>query len=93
MLPTTIKLDVFIVGVEEYLAELEIVQDIESTADQHNPKAWTSWASLSQFLVMDDLKLEVYVCVHACVCVCVCVCARASVKSNKNTHTHWSTTH
>jgi len=36
MLPT-IKVDLFIVGVEEYLKELEIIQDIKGTTNQHNP--------------------------------------------------------
>jgi len=40
VLPTS-NLDLLTVGVEEYLKEPEIVEDIKSTANQHN----LSWAS------------------------------------------------
>jgi len=40
----TIKVDLFIVGLEEYLEELE--HQIKSPTDQHNSKARTGWASL-----------------------------------------------
>ena len=55
---------------EEYLEELETIQDIESTVNQYNPKAW---ALLLQFLIVDDLR-RVCVCVWMCVCHCLCVC-------------------
>ena len=57
-------MDISTVSVEEFSEELEIVRDIRSTASQHTPKACTSQASLSQFLVVDSLRLEaVYLCV------------------------------
>ena len=68
MLPIN-KLDLSLLAWQS-LEDLEIVQDIKSTANQHNPKAWTSWASLSQLLAVDDLKLDART---RCVCVCVCV--------------------